>query len=972
MTNISRSINQKLGALSGVLLVLLLCLAGCQKERFVTEEDLDYRHTAEFDEGSTYMSLALRGSNPPASGQQTEDQTGGNYQVTWQGDDIIENFAVYIISGDSPEVKCLAGSVTDTTADSWVKSWDPVKQELLLKPFPTTPVNKKIYAFFNPPVAYLKKLEPALTNKVAFEKLLIEPIPYQGAQGVTYEGEPTDMDAFYPDALIASKQVFWETKPNEFSGEDETDRSELENIPSFSPSGEIRKNAEFALDPYYQVSDLDFQSHKPHDFRFYKYADRILSTGVRSFLPEDNVSKESVVNEKRNLVQVYTRRALAQAVVSTDASVLLNPCVKGMRLMSVNFQALNFEPSFYPVAQTEPEGKWPGNANTRSPLYESTNGATLINFNTYTPTVKINGETEEFNPYTFAAERFFHSAHILYEDELKVTDPQYAQKLLRQVQLKPIAGARPAFLMDGSNPPDVNEAYNRPVANTTFWGSCYVTETTHKWAEDRSSGYNTSNTPFFAVIASFDGASLPWAEDIVEAYNLLDSKKREEFNKLQEVVTLDSKINPIKKKLLDAQADLDSKLGPVKAKQKELIDFVDPLPMVYNGKPYPNGEKALENLKVAMDNYNKGIARTERDLRNFPGSTVKRYITTIKRGIGSANSESFDRKWQAYLDESQKILEDKVTCFKLYDENNYLEGKKEELWKDGFSPTKYPGGDNLSPILFERGINRLYYSQADGKFYFDYHDIPKAKRLGAEHHLKTTDPWLQELQAAIDARGWKLPTKENGVIEYRAVLPPTTPGLLDKLSNLLNGTITTKDLSPIEMRSMDLYLYGRVAPYTMNTFDSKHKGIEQIDLRAGFVEWYTARNKDQVVNYESYLRTREEKPAANGRDIRVAHPRLLMVYYAWINPNTGDPSNSYASPVLRNNIYHMHIMGFTKMGLSAIPFVPEQLNGSKYRFLHKFDPDEAVPAKGVPLPQAGGTGEPAKTSALKSSYLMKF
>lgn len=962
MTNISRSINQKLATLSGVLLALLLSLTGCQKERFVPEEDLGYRHTAEFDEGSTYMSLALRGSNPPALSQQTEDQTGGNYKVTWPGDDIIENFAVYIISDDSPEVKCIAGPVTNNDD---VVSWNAEKQELLLKPFPTNPVNKKIYAFFNPPAAYLKKLEPALNDKDAFERLIMEPIPYQGAQGVTYEGEPADMDAFHPDPHIASKQLYIGLGKDGF-GEDVMSSFELENIPSFRYGGDVRQSAEFAIDYYFPLGDRDLSSVKPVDFKFYKYADRILSTGVRSFLPEDNVTEESVVNEKRNLVQVYTRRALAQAVVSTDASVILNPCVKNMRLMSINFQALNFEPSFYPVAQTETEGEWPGNANTKSPLYTSTGGAALINFSTYIPTVKVNGETEEFNPYTFATERFFHSAHIFYEDELKVTDPQYAQKLLRQVQLKPIEGES-SFWMDE----DKREMSEKPVANTTFWGSCYVTETTHKWAKDESSGYNTSNTPFFAVIASFHGASLPWAEDIEEAYKLLDSNKQQEFNKLQEVIEIDSKINPIKQDLLDAQANLESKLGPVKVKQKELIDFVDPLPMVFRGKPYPNGKKAWEDLKAAMDDYNKGIATSERALRGFPTSTVERYITTIKRGIGTGNAATFDTKWKAYLDESQKILEDKVKCFKLNDQINYLEGEKKEIWKDGFSPTKYPGGDNLSPILFERGINRLYYSQADEKFYFDYHDIPKAKRLGAEHHLKTTDSWLQELQAAIDARGWKLPTKENGVIEYRAVLPPTQE-LLNKLSNLLNGTITTKDLSPIEMRSMDLYLYGRVAPFVMDKFDSKHKGIEQIDLRAGFVEWYTARNRDQVVNYESYLRTREEKPAAKSRDIRVANPRLLMVYYAWINPNTADPSNSYASPVLRNNIYHMHIMGFTKMGLSAIPFVPEQPNGSKYRFLHKFDLDEAIPAKGVPLPQASGTGQPARTSARKSSFMIKF
>lgn len=71
MTNISRSINQKLGTLSGVLLALLLSLTGCEKERFVPEEDLGYRHTAEFDEGSTYMSLAIR-TTPPTTDPATQ------------------------------------------------------------------------------------------------------------------------------------------------------------------------------------------------------------------------------------------------------------------------------------------------------------------------------------------------------------------------------------------------------------------------------------------------------------------------------------------------------------------------------------------------------------------------------------------------------------------------------------------------------------------------------------------------------------------------------------------------------------------------------------------------------------------------------------------------------------------------------------------------------------------------------------
>lgn len=947
MTIIQRLLGRLTATTLVAVLLTVLLAPGCTKERPSVKDPTETPgYSTDGWEGSTYMSIALHTTNPPAPGRQTEDRTGGNNQVTWQGDDIIETFAVYIISEDSPEVKCIAGPVTDTN----LAIWKPEEHELLLKSFKTNPVNKKVYAFFNPPVAYLKKLQQTLTDKVAFENLLKEPIPFQGAQGVTYEGKPADMDAFHPDPHIASKQLYIGPAKDGF-GQDVMQPFELENIPSFRLGGEVRQSADFAIDYYFPLCNRDLLTVKPTDFSFHKYVDHILSTGVESFRPEDNISEESVVNEKRNLVQVYTRGVMAQAVVSTDAEVLLKPCVKGMRLKSVDFQALNFEPSFYPFAQTVTEGELPGNDNTKSPLYASTGGATLINFSTYAPTVMINGEAEEFTPYTFARERFFRSAHIFKEDELEVTDPQYAQKLLRQVQLEPIADT-PPFKMDGSIPQ--SGTLDKPVANTTFWGSCYVTETTHKWAEDESSGYNTANTPFFAVIASFDGATLPWAESIEDAYNLMETKKREELNKSQEVKTLDGQLSPLKQQLASARANLESKQGPVKVKQKELMDFVDPLPME---------NKARQTLKAAMNDYNKGIARTERDLRNFPTGTVMRYISAIKKGIGTANAAVFDTKWNAYLDESKKTIEDKVTCFKLYSEINKLEGQKERLWKDELGTTHYPPNDKVTPTFFERGINRLYYSQVDGKFYFDYHDIPMGNRGGIEHHLSTTDPWLQELIAAIEARGWKLPTKENGVIEYRAVLPPTQE-LLNKLSDLLNGTITTKDLSPIEMRSMDLYLYGRVAPFVMNTFDGTHKGHEQIDLRAGFVEWYTCRNKDQVVNYESYLRIRESG--------RVAALRMLMVYYAWLNPNTADPSNSYASPVLRNNIYHMHITSFAKMGLSAIPFVPEQPNGSLYRFLHKFDPDEAAPVKGVSLPMAGGAGQPAGITASSSRYTITF
>ncbi|MDR2955031.1 MAG: Mfa1 family fimbria major subunit [Prevotella sp.] len=60
-----------------------------------------------------------------------------------------------------------------------------------------------------------------------------------------------------------------------------------------------------------------------------------------------------------------------------------------------------------------------------------------------------------------------------------------------------------------------------------------------------------------------------------------------------------------------------------------------------------------------------------------------------------------------------------------------------------------------------------------------------------------------------------------------------------------------------------------------------------------------------------------------------------MIYYAWLNPdNINKPLNS---PVLRNNIYHVNITGFGKLGLNWNPLYPE-------------DPDTTNPGNPDPKP----------------------
>ncbi len=48
-----------------------------------------------------------------------------------------------------------------------------------------------------------------------------------------------------------------------------------------------------------------------------------------------------------------------------------------------------------------------------------------------------------------------------------------------------------------------------------------------------------------------------------------------------------------------------------------------------------------------------------------------------------------------------------------------------------------------------------------------------------------------------------------------------------------------------------------------------------------------------------------------------------VLYYAWVNPDNVSTSTWYNSPVLRNNIYHIHITGFKTIGTNWNPLYPE-------------------------------------------------
>lgn len=962
MTNISRSINQKLGTLSGVLLVLLLSLTGCQKERFVTEEDLDYRHTAEFDEGSTYMSLAIRTNPPtspttdPASQTQTEDQSGGNYQVTWQGDDLIENFAVFIVSDKSDKVQWIEGSVTDTKV---VEKWDPAKQELLLKPFRSSPVNKQIFAFFNIPQQYLTYLGEKLGNKKEFLKRIAEPIPYNGASGITYGSHdaPT-LEAFRPDSHIATKLVSRDT-----SGQ----REKIPDLLSFAVHGRPsapggprpRVRADYPTE-FFDIKRMS-STKEAKDPPFYKRNDRIMSSGVKeSYRPEDEITEEEVKEHGRNLVQIYTRRVLAQAVVTVDATLVEEgiTTLKNMELKSVSFQVLNFEPSFYPIAQTN-DGKLPGNKNTQTPLSDKNDNTKLVNFSTYPMSVMVNGEAEQFNIGSLMRDRFFRTAHIVYDEvaptELDPSDKDYAQKLLRQTTFEKKGGVT---VVD-DEPLDGATAPSLP---TTFFGSCYVTETTHHWATDPSSGYKVTNTPFFAVVAAFDLKTLPWSSTSKDIILEKNSNKRADFNKLTAGLQkqIDEKTAEMNKLIAEGGGGAGDPWAAAQAKFKEWEDHCTNA-IGYKPKSW------RDKIKTERENYVKGSIVNRAGFDKAVRSTYRRFRQVMDRDGTAEASKKEKELWAEIkeLDEKRENNPNQAKINQLAKEikelNDKIKRMEEEFFaSEGWYPSEEKKRELFTPSVYEQGIKRIYYSLVDGKFYLNYHEIPTANRGGVTHTLKMNDPWITEMEEKLARHGYKIPTEANGA-SVDAAVPKLTQPLLDKLSQVMNGTLKESELTIPERHAMDFYLYGRIYLGAVDFFGGRERA-DALSIQFGYVPWYTANKADHVVSYRCYVRERVQ--TAEG----VKRARMLMVYYAWLNPNTQDSSTTYASPVLRNNIYHMHINGFTRMGLSAIPFVPRQSEDSPYYLLHgAFDPDEQVPAPDAAINATVGTGSPTSLSTPRSS-----
>ncbi|AUR47450.1 Mfa1 fimbrilin [Porphyromonas gingivalis TDC60] len=76
-----------------------------------------------------------------------------------------------------------------------------------------------------------------------------------------------------------------------------------------------------------------------------------------------------------------------------------------------------------------------------------------------------------------------------------------------------------------------------------------------------------------------------------------------------------------------------------------------------------------------------------------------------------------------------------------------------------------------------------------------------------------------------------------------------------------------------------------------------------------------------------------------------------VLYYAWLNPSTTSPDSWWNSPVVRNNIYHIHIKSIKKLGFNWNPLVPNPQNPNDPNGpINPNNPDPNPDEPGTPIP----------------------
>ena len=148
---------------------------------------------------------------------------------------------------------------------------------------------------------------------------------------------------------------------------------------------------------------------------------------------------------------------------------------------------------------------------------------------------------------------------------------------------------------------------------------------------------------------------------------------------------------------------------------------------------------------------------------------------------------------------------------------------------------------------------------------------------------------------------------------------------------------------------------------------------DDVDLYYGLETGYFYVNKNHVTDVAHHGRSHQKA---------YKYTKRVALYFAWLNPD--NPSKPLNSPVVRNNIYHLHITSIGQLGSNWNPLVPSGKDNPDP--FPKDNPNEPTPPrvfphdplyKATPIPEPtpstpGGGGETPNVDETKPQPWMKI
>ncbi|TFH94305.1 Mfa1 family fimbria major subunit [Porphyromonas levii] len=120
-------------------------------------------------------------------------------------------------------------------------------------------------------------------------------------------------------------------------------------------------------------------------------------------------------------------------------------------------------------------------------------------------------------------------------------------------------------------------------------------------------------------------------------------------------------------------------------------------------------------------------------------------------------------------------------------------------------------------------------------------------------------------------------------------------------------------------------------------YKEKVEKKETVDIYWGTIDGLFYSNLDKAKE------ANKRASAKEGADGVITYKAGKMYYFAWVNPDKLQPTEWVNSPVVRNNIYHINISGFAKLGFSGNPYNPDPKNPDPK------DPDDPTPDPEDPI-----------------------